>query len=50
MKLKAGFILMMLAIGLLTGCNTARTTPDSTSLQPTQQDMNQQKLQQSMQS
>lgn len=50
MKIKSGFIVILLAIGILAGCNTARTTPDAVSLQPSQQDMNQQKLQQSMQS
>lgn len=50
MKFKAGFIFILMTIGILTGCNTVRSTPDAVSLQPTQQDMNQQKLQQAMQS
>ncbi len=50
MKIKAALIIMMMTMGLLSGCNTARTTPDAVSLQPSQQDLHQQKLQQAMQS
>lgn len=49
MKSKVGLAIIISAICFLVGCDTTTSPPDINSLQPTQQQLNQQKLQSALQ-
>lgn len=50
MKLSAGIAVLIAATSFLTGCKTTTDGPDISSVQPTQQMQNQEKIQQALQS
>ena len=49
MKLSAGFAIVIAITCFLTSCNTTTQEPDISSVQPTRQEQNQEKIQQSLQ-
>jgi outer membrane biogenesis lipoprotein LolB len=49
MKLRAGFMLLLISV-LLAACETTTIPPDATSVQPSQDQVNQEKLQNALHS